>query len=191
MPLPVAHVLLGAAIAERLVPRDLPRRGRLVGIAAGLTLLPDLDFVFVWVVGLERSWHRGFTHSVVFAIGVAALLLLPRVTSARVCLAWTVALLSHGLLDWSTTLRGQGIELWWPWSLERAKWSLFPLFEFSLPNALVPFEAALSVLYDAAVEAFFFLPLFLLSRSSLLRYDRANRRARAADSIPQVPGWGR
>jgi membrane-bound metal-dependent hydrolase YbcI (DUF457 family) len=154
-----------------------------VWIAASLTLVPDLDFFLVWVLGLDRSWHRGFTHSVVFAICLGVLFLSMRAGSPRVCLAWTLALLSHGLLDWSTTLRGQGVELWWPLSLERSRWSGLHLFEFSLPDALLPYEAMLKLLQDAAVEAVFFVPLFLLSRTSLLRHNFPT--GQAAHSRPE------
>src|SRR5262245_5059489 len=111
MPLPLAHALLGTAIAERVLPLDMPHRARALWIAAGFSIAPDFDFGLVWLLGMDRDWHRGFTHSVPFAVLVGFALRMMRPIGARAALACTLALVSHDVLDWLTTLEGPGVEL--------------------------------------------------------------------------------
>jgi inner membrane protein len=101
-----------------------------VGVCLFVANLPDLDFILQIITG-ER-YHRGFTHSLVFAIA-AALLCAVLFRGfwgwgvRRLWLLFVSLTVSHLLLDLLTT-GGQGIPLLWPFSkdLYRAPFALFP-----------------------------------------------------------------
>jgi inner membrane protein len=120
MPMPIAHSLVGAS----LVAAVLPREGRVrywAALAAGAVLAnaADLDFILSFLLR-SRGWHRGFTHSLAFALVVFLCLFaaLGR-RRAREAVAFGLAYASHSLLDFATTLAGGGVELWWPFSADR------------------------------------------------------------------------
>src|ERR1043166_3312783 len=112
--LPVAHGLLGATIiasfqssaAERRNSKDL-LWGALLGIA------PDFDYLVNYVPGLGRGWHHGFTHSLLFGCFVGFLVSLFRRFTWKSMMIYTLAIVSHPLLDYFFT-ESHGIELWWP-----------------------------------------------------------------------------
>jgi inner membrane protein len=163
MPLPVAHVVVGACVAEALLPSDTPRRNRTVLLLGCLALVPDLDFIPVWLLGLDRgSWHRGFTHSVVFAVLAGCLLGIAfgrrRIGMAAIC---ALVLMSHGMLDALTTISGGGVQLLWPFSSARLKSGLFELWE-PAPATAVATPFVMQLLRGSAVELLTFLPLGLL-----------------------------
>jgi inner membrane protein len=123
MPTFVSHAVvplaLGSGLGERIVSRRL--------VAAGMvaSALPDLD-----VVGLRLGipygaaiGHRGATHSLAFAVAVAALgaaLHGPLGSRARTAFAFLLAgTASHALLDALTT-GGLGVAILWPHS--DARW---------------------------------------------------------------------
>ena len=118
MPLPVAHSLVGAG----LVAAVLPRRPRYwVWLAAGAVLAnaADLDFILVFLFR-SRAWHRGFSHSLAFALAVFVCFLLALGRArAREAMALGLAYASHALLDFATTVETRGVELLWPFSAER------------------------------------------------------------------------
>jgi inner membrane protein len=120
MPLPVAHGLLGASLVAAVLPRKAPRRYALT-LAAGALLAnaADLDFVLVFAFH-SRAWHRGFTHSLAFAlaVGLALFVSLGRARAAKAA-AYGLAYASHAVLDFATTKVGGGVELLWPFSAER------------------------------------------------------------------------
>ena len=172
MPLPISHSLVGAS----LVAAVLPRAGRArywVWLAAGAVLAnaADLDFIFVFLFR-SRAWHRGFTHSLAFALAVFACLLLALGRArAREAVAFGLAFASHSLLDFATTRDGGGLELLWPFSVDRLGLRWWGLSE--LPSRL----AAAEILKSLSLEFVLFAPplLFLI----LLRRG-AFRRAAAA-----------
>ena len=115
----VAAVALGATF-----PRSaLPRRAWIVGALAAAA--PDLDY-FLHVAGVPYSspyGHRGFTHSLTFALvlgAVVALAVPRRWPGSRATLLTYVALAtaSHGVLD-AMTDGGHGIAFFWPLSDQR------------------------------------------------------------------------
>lgn len=121
MPLFVAHGLAGACVAAALHPRTpgarpLLARARPLLAGALLANAADLDFLFVFALH-SRAWHRGFSHSVVFAacVGLVLLVFLGR-RRAREAFAYASAYASHALLDYATTKHGGGVELLWPFS---------------------------------------------------------------------------
>ena len=101
---------------------------------SGLSLLPDADvFGFRLGVHYEDTWgHRGATHSLVFALGVALIALViakaARLPALRTALIALVVVSSHSLLD-TLTDGGLGCALLWPFSNERffAPWTPLPV----------------------------------------------------------------
>ncbi|HMX40951.1 MAG TPA: metal-dependent hydrolase, partial [Saprospiraceae bacterium] len=125
------HVAASTALGVAFFPRQL-RAATLV--AAGFcAFAPDLDVLaFRFGVPYASEWgHRGWTHSLVFALvlGMAAGWLLSRgpTSSARSLTLWLVlSTASHPLLDMLTN-GGRGVALWWPFSGERLFFPVRPI----------------------------------------------------------------
>ena len=127
MPTVFAHAAAGIAAASILAPSDTPRRFWVAAAVCGA--LPDIDslgrpFGFSGWDNMLGG-HRGFTHSLFFAVLAAAAIAAWRVRDARwegsplrlwLCLALAVA--SHGFLDCFTTY-GSGVALLAPFSWQR------------------------------------------------------------------------
>jgi inner membrane protein len=132
----IGHVMLGLAAAR------FARKGQshaLPPVASGvlwasLAMLPDADVIgFPLGIAYAAPWgHRGASHSVAFACGIAAISWvimrarqLPGLRTALIALA---VVSSHGLLD-SLTDGGLGVALLWPFSNERffAPWTPLPV----------------------------------------------------------------
>ena len=157
MPLPVAHSLVGAGVVAAVLPR---RPQYWVPLAAGAVLAnaADLDFVLV-VLFRSRAWHRGFTHSLAFALAVLLCLLIAFGRArAREAAAFGLAYASHALLDFATTRVGGGLELFWPFSADRLGLRWWGLSE--LPSRL----PAAEILKSLSLEFVLFAPplLFLI-----------------------------
>jgi membrane-bound metal-dependent hydrolase YbcI (DUF457 family) len=125
---PIGHVAFGAAAAI-VVARvtGTPDSAALWTGAAVASLIPDFD-VALPLLGFSERMHRNGTHSLLFAAAVigAGLWAIPRVApqSPTIVLAWTVALLSHYVLDVVTTgptlgKLGWGVPLLWPLTRRR------------------------------------------------------------------------
>ena len=153
MPLPFAHGLVGASVVAALHPR--PSRWRYAPLVFGALLAncADLDFALV-ALAHDRSYHRGFTHSLAFALAlcVVSLTAFGR-ARVREALAYGLAYASHALLDYSTTRFGGGLELLWPFSAERFGLGLLGLSE--LPS-LMPSVGILKALLS---ELLIFAPV--------------------------------
>lgn len=130
MPSLIAHSATGVALAEVLPAADrLGGRTRRVLFATALAMAPDLDFVPQILTG-ER-YHHGFSHSLLFTLGVALLAALvagwSRPGSGRAMGLLTLLIYgSHLLLD-ALSLGGPGIEVLWP--VSDAPWK-FPVTFF-------------------------------------------------------------
>ncbi len=125
---PVGHVAFGAAAAI-VVARatGTPDSAALWSGAVVASIVPDFD-VALPLLGFSERLHRNATHSLLFAAAVIGLGLwaIHRVAPQppAVLLAWTVALLSHYVLDVVTTGPtlgglGWGVPLLWPVSRRR------------------------------------------------------------------------
>jgi inner membrane protein len=119
---PVSHLAVPLALTVALGP-DLVPPGLLV-VALACSLLPDLDAVGMWL-GVPYSHpfgHRGFTHSLSFAVAVAAVGgLFAQEVGAQPWTAFFVLLVSaasHGVLD-ALTNGGLGSALFSPFSHRR------------------------------------------------------------------------
>jgi inner membrane protein len=117
MPTIFSHTAIPIAIAlgtRRISPRLL-----FVGVAASIA--PDLDTIgFRFGVAYAHEFgHRGFTHSLVFALLLAifAALFAPELRTKRMAafIFIFVATASHGLLDMFTN-GGLGVALFWPFT---------------------------------------------------------------------------
>ena len=125
MPTIFSHTVIPIAIA--LGARRISRRLLFTGMAASIA--PDLD-VAAFRFGIAYSHefgHRGFSHSLVFALMLAifAALFAPELRTKRMTafIFIFVATASHGLLDMFTN-GGLGVALFWPYTDARY---FFPL----------------------------------------------------------------
>lgn len=157
MPLPVAHGAVGAGLVALVRARSSVRddwKKLLAG--ALLAISPDLDFFFLWVLHL-RGWHRSFSHSIMMAVIVTALLyLLLGRRRTRDVIAYGLAFLSHGLLDFATTKNAGGVELLWPFSSARFKLGVIGFIE--LPAG---YSLSETIKYSL-IELLVFVPVLLL-----------------------------
>jgi inner membrane protein len=97
---------------------------RLLRLAAFLSMVPDADVIaFKFGIPYESQWgHRGFSHSILFALIVSALFIFfskqLRAKPATVYLICFFSMISHGLLD-AMTNGGLGVAVLWPFDNER------------------------------------------------------------------------
>lgn len=175
MPLPIAHALVGASLAAAIHTRPDSLRYRIALIVGALLAnAPDLDFFLVFTLH-SREWHRGFTHSLVFASFVCLLFVLAAgKRRLRDALAYGLAFASHGILDFLTTKIGGGVELFWPFSAERLLLGWAGLSE--LPSRLPPLIILKWLVVEFVIFAPVFLTVLLWRRRS---FRRQNSRAQA------------
>ncbi|MFL6253904.1 MAG: metal-dependent hydrolase [Pyrinomonadaceae bacterium] len=170
MPMPVAHSLVGASLVAAVLPRRAGQarywRWALVA-GAVLANAADLDFFLVFIFR-SRAWHRGFTHSLVFALVVLLCLLFALGRArAREAVAFGLAYASHVLLDFATTKTGGGLELFWPFSFDRLGLRWWGLSE--LPSHLSIAEILKSLSLEFVLFAPPLLLLILLRRGAFRR----------------------
>lgn len=97
---------------------------RLLLVACIASVLPDIDVIgFKLHIPYSSDFgHRGFTHSLVFAllVGFIGMLFAPSMHTTRLnCfIVLTLATVSHGLID-ACTSGGLGIALLWPFDNHR------------------------------------------------------------------------
>lgn len=122
MPTVLFHAAVPAALGLGLGRTIVS--GRLLIAGAVVCVLPDADVVGMhWGIAYASPWgHRGASHSIAFAMGMAALcacaarLLHSKPTVAFAFVAVCAA--SHALLDMLTD-GGLGAAWWWPWTEQR------------------------------------------------------------------------
>jgi inner membrane protein len=119
---PLSHLAVPLALAAALGP-DLVPPG-LLALALACALLPDVDALGLWLgIPYEHPFgHRGFTHSLPFAVALAGAgtLLAPAVGTQAAVAFWVLlgSAASHGLLDGMTN-GGLGIAFFSPFSNRR------------------------------------------------------------------------
>lgn len=170
---PVVPLAIGAALGRRIIPP------RLLACGAIAAILPDLD-VIAFRVGIPYAaefGHRGFSHSLLFAV-VAALL-------GACCFRWLhasflrsfifllTAVGSHGLLD-TLTNGGLGIALLWPWSGQRY-FAPFQPIEVA-PLGLGRFFSSKGASVFLSELLWVWLPAFAAGATGLLARAAARRR---------------
>ncbi len=70
MPTSIAHAVAGGAVARVAGGRAVTGTAATVFVIV-LANLPDVDFLLGALVGQPRDWHRGATHTLTAALGVA------------------------------------------------------------------------------------------------------------------------
>ena len=136
----LTQIVLGAAVGEAVLGKKIGNKALLYGAIGGT--IPDLDvFLGVFTDTITAiEVHRGFSHSVLFAIIVAPLLgWLVNALERKQHLGWQPwsklffwSLFTHPLLDAFTTW---GTQLFWPFQIKIAFNTIFvidPLFTVPL-----------------------------------------------------------
>ena len=122
MPTIISHPVVPLTLAALVGSRWWNWRLLALGVLA--SMLPDLDVLaFRWGIAYSHEFgHRGFSHSLAFALilGAIGALIAPILNASR----WVCALFlfascaSHGLLDMCTN-GGLGVAYFWPLSETR------------------------------------------------------------------------
>ena len=166
MPLPVAHALVGASVVAAMERGWTSRRTCLhMLLAALLANAADLDFLLVYAQG-SKTWHRAFTHSLVFSLFIFVLLALwlgrQRLKTAA---AFGIAFGSHAVLDFVTTKEGSGIELFWPFSEKRVMLGWWGLSEW--PSRMTASQITQALAFEFALFAPVLLTIMFLRRRAV------------------------
>ena len=115
---PAIPLVIGLGLGKDVIPTPL----LISGIA--VSVLPDLDVLaFRYGISYASNYgHRGFSHSLLFALILALLgasaFRYFQTSFGRAFLFLFLAAVSHGILD-AFTNGGLGIAFLWPWSTER------------------------------------------------------------------------
>lgn len=132
------HAVAGLGIAQLYSPQQ--RRWLYWLLAAALAVFPDFDAFSRAAYGALLG-HRGFTHSLIFALWMALLTssFTFRCLRGNFCAltgVFFLAAASHGVLD-ALTKGGFGIPFFWPLTDERyGNWGPIPVSDlgFELPD---------------------------------------------------------
>ena len=120
---PAVPIALALGLGNQVVPPRLLFAGIL------LSLLPDLDVILLYM-GVPWSsvyGHRGFTHSLAFALICGVLMAICfRQRSMQSLIFGFCIVASHAVLD-AMTWGGQGVALYWPLSNTRLHMPFQPL----------------------------------------------------------------
>jgi inner membrane protein len=133
MPTIISHAAVPLAIGLGMGSRTVSPRLLRAGVYA--SMLPDIDVIgFGYGIAYGSDYgHRGFTHSLVFALAVALLGALfcrgLNSTFLKTFCFLAVATASHGILD-AFTNGGLGVALLWPFLSERY-FAPYPVIEVS------------------------------------------------------------
>ena len=168
MPTILTHPVVPLAIAMGLGRKAVPTNLIATGIVA--SVLPDLD-VLAFHAGIPYAaefGHRGFSHSLLFALCLAALgaAFAPFLQSGRWRAFWFVflAAASHGILD-AFTNGGLGIAFLWPFSPERF-FAPFQPIEVA-PLGLARFLSARGLVVIRSELLWVWLPFFSIAACML------------------------
>ena len=157
MPLPIAHSLLGASIVALIYPKNTERLSIPLGLGAFLANAADFDFALVFLLR-SKEWHRGFSHSILFAVIVAVVIFaIFKFKKMSESIAFGLAFASHFVLDFVTTKIGDGLELFWFFDTERYGLRWFGLSE--KPSKM----AVLEIIGAILLEIVIFAPIFALA----------------------------
>jgi inner membrane protein len=188
MPSIVAHAVAGAALATAVFsPRAVLRRVWVT--AAVVAMLPDVDAVGrpFGNLAIEALFggHRGFTHSVVFAVVVSAIVAwgffrTPQWMGLhrRLWVAFALAIASHGVFDALSTI-GNGVAFWAPFSWAPYEFRWQPLGEIG-PRPRGPERA-----FDIVANEFLWVGLPALIVLAIARFTRRSRAADLSTSLRQ------
>ncbi|WP_339627013.1 metal-dependent hydrolase [uncultured Winogradskyella sp.] len=124
----LTQIVLGAAVGEAVLGKKVGNRAALYGAIAGT--IPDLDIFASYFTDTVTALaiHRGFTHSILFALLSAPIFgwLISRYDNYKSFKGWTLlfflALVTHPILDAHTTW---GTQLFWPLDIRLAFKTIF------------------------------------------------------------------
>ena len=131
----LTQIVLGASVGEAVLGKKIGNKALLYGAIGGT--IPDLDVVFNFftdtITAIEL--HRGFSHSILFALCMAPILgWLVNKIERKKNLGWKLwaklffwSLITHPLLDVFTTW---GTQLFWPFELKLVFNSVFVIDPF-------------------------------------------------------------
>lgn len=175
MPTVLTHSVVPFALACGLGREAVSGRLLTAGVVA--SVVPDLD-VLAFRLGIPYAaeWgHRGFSHSLIFALLVAvigAALARPLLTTAtRAFWFLLIATASHGMLD-AFTNGGLGIAFLWPFSSERFFAPLHPIEVSPLGLSRFLSERGLAVLASEVLWVWLPLMASALTLAALRRLKR-------------------
>jgi len=155
MPLPIAHGLLGASLIALIHPSANIKNWKPLLWGFLLANSPDLDFAFAFLFGW-KDFHRGISHSLVFALFVGALIFVfLRGENWRIPLAYWLAFLSHTLLDFAASREG-AVRLLTPFDDGQYTLGWFGFSE--LTRGLIMSD----MLRFSIIEALIFVPAFFI-----------------------------
>lgn len=156
MPLPIAHGLVGASIVSLVHPNSGLKKWQPLLFGFALANFPDLDFVFTFLFGWH-GFHRGFTHSFVFAVLIAAVFFaLLHKRNWQIPLAYSAALLSHTILDFLSAKSG-GVRILIPFDYNSYKLGWISFSELTRGFLIS------DMLYFSLIETLIFVPLFVFA----------------------------
>lgn len=186
----LSHPAVPIALAAGLGSRALPPQ--LTAAAIACSILPDVDAVLFWSgVPYDHTFgHRGFTHSIIFALIVAAAgaVAASRLGSTRLAASAVLFLstLSHGVLDAMTT-GGLGVAFYSPFSNQRffLPWRVIEVSPIGVSRFFS--VRGLEILASEVVTVW--LPCLLLAAIGLL-VRRRRQRANGQQSIGTNGGDG-
>ncbi len=133
----LTQIVLGAAVGEAVLGRKVGNKAMLWGAIAGT--IPDLDVLLKYVFDdiTSTEMHRGFSHSIVFAILIAPVLgwithkfhRKNNIDASFKNWSWLFfwATVTHPLLDAHTTW---GTQFFWPFSYRLAYQNIFVIDPF-------------------------------------------------------------
>lgn len=124
----LTQIILGAAVGEAVLGKKIGNKAMLYGAIAGT--IPDLDIFSSYFTDTVNaiSIHRGFTHSIIFAVLFAFIFgwLVSKYESYKNLKGWFWlffwAFFTHSLLDAHTTW---GTQLFWPFDMRLAFKTIF------------------------------------------------------------------
>ena len=126
----LTQIVLGAAVGEAVLGRKVGNKAQLYGAIAGT--IPDLDVLAQLITDpiTATELHRGFSHSIIFALLAAPLLgWLTNKIEKKTALGWKPwsliffwCIFTHPLLDAFTTW---GTQIFWPFDYRVAFNSIF------------------------------------------------------------------
>lgn len=177
MAFPIGHIATGLGFSMLYRRTFDPFKNKALTVKiAGLSLLPDLDYLLTWPLGLSYDiYHRGFSHSLLFAVVMGfAFAVLERRKEPKCILQCSAlyigVILSHDLLDLATTDARfpfiPGLMLAWPWSVTRFALSASPLTDVYIHGGSITHMTPLYFLWhctrNSLIEAAVFVPPILL-----------------------------
>ncbi len=168
---PIGHIIGALAMYQALdplTPSGSPRGRKGLFLVGLLAVLPDLDIAWGWIQGDGTIFHRGFTHSILFAAIIAVIGNLIWYKSVEgfkrigPMQALLVACLVHPLLDFLMG-SGRGVPLFAPfnWREFQAASQYVPTAKYAPSISDIPKVLTdLDVLLGMTIELWIFLPLF-------------------------------